>query len=102
VISSTGYELSDIRDLFKKLFLKYSSHGRRMRLAQYKHFLQDAKILGAPPMNSGSQVHKKLRIKNLNKLSIEDVQIIFHKAKEQQCDGLSQQAFLRAAQLLGQ
>ena len=61
-----------------------------MRLTQYKHFLLDAKILGGLSTNSGSQGHKKLRNKNLNKLSIEDVQIIFHKAKEQQCDGLSQ------------
>ena len=61
-----------------------------MRLTQYKHFLTDAKILGGPAINSGSHGHKKLRNKSLKKLSIEDVQIIFHKAKEQQCDGLSQ------------
>ena len=74
-------DLNEIREILHKIFLKYSHNSKQLKLIQFKRFLQDAGIYEAIAAQKKTKVSQTV-IHNHNGLLVEDVQIIFHKAKD--------------------
>ena len=74
-------DLNEIREILHKIFLKYSHNSKQLKLIQFKKFLQDAGIYEAITAQKKMKVSQTV-IHNHNGLLAEDIQIIFHKAKD--------------------